>query len=120
MTSIEKVQNTIKDLMQQLYEAKGFDNLHCNPLERNIFEAEMKELWEEVEAHAMLYTDEREEYEEEIEDLKDQLEALKERNEMLASDNADLIDRNYDLREENDKLKERLGMISKVVNDTWS
>lgn len=120
MTSIEKVQNTIKDLMQQLYEAKGFNNLHCNPLERNIFEAEMQELWEDVDAHIMLGHDEREGYEEKIEDLKDQLETLIERNEMLESDNTDLIDRNYDLNEENEKLKERLGMISKVVNDTWS
>ena len=126
MANKEKVKNIIKDLMQQLYEAKGFDNLHCNPLERNIFEAEMKELWEDVEAHTMLYTDEREEYEEEIEnlkadidDLKDYNDHIRERNEMLESDNADLIDRNYDLNAENDKLKERLGMISKVVNDTW-
>ena len=119
MANKEKVKSIIKDLMEQLYDAKGFNDLHCNPLERNIFEAEMKELWENVEAHITLYTDEREEYEEEIEDLKDQLEAVKERNEMLESDNADLIDRNYDLNEENDKLKERLSMISKVVNDTW-
>jgi predicted nuclease with TOPRIM domain len=119
MANKEKVESIIKDLIQQLYEAKGFNNLDCNSLERNIFEAEMKELWEEVEAHTMLYTDEREEYEEEIEDLKEQLETLKVRNEMLENDNTDLIDRNYDLNEENDKLKERLGMISKVVNDTW-
>lgn len=119
MTSVEKVQSTIKDLMQQLYEAKGFNNLNCNPLKRNIFEAEMKELWEDVDAHIILGHDEREEYEEEIEDLKDQLETLKERNEMVENDNEDLIDRNYELNEENEKLKERLSMISKVVNDTW-
>lgn len=105
MANKEKVKNIIKNLMQRLYEAKGFDNLHCDPLERNMFEAEMKYLWEEVETHTVLYTDEREEYEEEIESLK--------------ADIDDLIDRNYDLNEENDKLKERLGMISKVVNDTW-
>lgn len=119
MTNKEKVKSSIKDLMEQLYKTKGFDNLNCNPLERNIFEAEMKELWENIETYIILYPDDREEYEEEIEDLKDQLEALKERNEMLENDNTDLIDRNYDLNEENDKLKERLGMISKVVNDTW-
>ena len=105
MANKEKVKNIIKNLMQRLYEAKGFDNLHCDPLERNMFEAEMKYLWEEVETHTVLYTDEREEYEEEIESLK--------------ADIDNLIDRNYDLNEENDKLKERLGMISKVVNDTW-
>lgn len=112
MANKEKVKSIIKNLMEQLYKAKGFDNLDCNPLERNIFEAEMKELWEDVEVHIILYTDEREEYEEEIEDLK-------ERNEMLENDNTDLINRNYDLAQENMKLWERLGEISKVVNDTW-
>lgn len=127
MANKEKVKSIIKDLIQQLYEAKGFDNLDCNPLERNIFEAEMNGLWEEVEAHVILAHDEREEYEEEIEslkadidDLKDYNDHIRERNEMLENDNADLIDRNYDLKQENDKLKERLDMISKVVNDTWS
>ena len=126
MANKEKVKSIIKDLMQQLYEAKGFNNLNCNPLKRNIFKAEMKDLWENVETHSILYTDEREEYEEEIEslkadidDLKDYNDHIRERNEMLESDNADLIDRNYDLNEENEKLKERLSMISKVVNDTW-
>ena len=126
MANKEKVKNIIKNLMQRLYKAKGFNNLHCDPLERNMFEAEMKYLWEELEAHVMLYTDEREEYEEEIEslkadidDLKDYNDHIRERNAMLENDNTDLIDRNYDLNEENDKLKEKLGMISKVVNDTW-
>ena len=105
MANKEKVKSIIKDLMQQLYAAKGFDNLDCNPLERNIFEAEMKELWEDVEAHTILYTDEREEYEEEIESLK--------------ADIDDLINRNYDLKQENDKLWEKLKNISKAVNDTW-
>lgn len=126
MANKEKVKSIIKDLMQQLYEAKGFDNLDCNPLERNIFEAEMKELWEDVETHTMLYTDEREEYEEEIEnlkadidDLKDHNDGLREEIQILQNDNADLIDRNYDLNQENNKLWERLKEISKVVNDTW-
>lgn len=127
MANKEKVKSIIKDLMQQLYEAKGFNNLDCNPLERNIFKAEMTNLWEDVEAHSILYTDEREEYEEEIEslkadidDLKDYNDHIRERNEMLESDNTDLIDRNYDLSQENNKLKERLKTISKVVNDTWN
>lgn len=126
MANKEKVKSSIKNLMQQLYEAKGFNNLDCNPLERNIFEVEMKELWEEVEAHSVLYTDEREEYEEEIEslkadidDLKDYNDNLREEIQILQGDNTDLIDKNYDLRQENDKLWERLKDISKVVNDTW-
>ena len=127
MANKEKVKSIIKDLMQQLYKAKGFDNLNCSPLERNIFEAEMKDLWEDVEAHSILYTDEREEYEEEIEslkadidDLKDYNDHIRERNEMLESDNTDLIDRNYDLSQENNKLREILSVVSKAVNDTWS
>lgn len=126
MANREKVKSIIKDLMEQLYKAKGFDNLDCNPLERNIFEAEMKDLWEDVEAHIILYTDEREEYEEEIEslkadidDLKDYNDGLREKIQMLENDNADLIDRNYDLKQKNDKLREILSTVSKAVNDTW-
>ena len=127
MANKEKVKSIIKDLMEQLYEAKGFNDLHCNPLERNIFEAEMKELWEDVEAHSILYTDEREEYEEEIEslkadidDLKDYNDDLREKIQMLESDSADLIDRNYELAPENMRLWQRISDISKVVNDTWN
>ena len=126
MANKEKVKSIIKDLMQRLYEAKGFDNFHCSPLDRNIFEAEMKELWEDIEAHSILYTDEREEYEEEIEnlkadidDLKDYNDDLREKIQMLENDNADLIDRNYDLNEEKERYWKRIQKISKVVNDTW-
>lgn len=125
MANKEKVKSIIKDLMQQLYEAKGFDNLNCNPLERNIFEAEMKELWEDVEAHTMLYTDEREEYEEEIEslkadidDLKDYNDDLKERILQLDEKNTELATQNYDLACEKKKLWDKLQEVSKVVNDT--
>lgn len=112
MTNKEKVKSSIKDLMQQLYKAKGFDNLDCNPLERNIFEAEMKELWEDIETYIILYADEREEYEEKIENLEGRLE-------IAEFDNIDLTDRNYYLAQENDKLKEILGKVSEAVNDTW-
>ena len=127
MANKEKVKSIIKDLMQRLYEAKGFDNLDCNPLERNIFEAEMKELWENFEAHTMLYTDEREEYEEEIEslkadidDLKDYNDGLKERILQLDEKNTELATQNYDLACEKKKLWDKLQEVSKVVNDTWS
>lgn len=113
MTNKEKVQSIIKDLMEQLYEAKDFNNLHCNPLERNIFEAEMKELWEDAESSLELAPDEREEYEAQFEDLEERLARVE-------SDNVDLIDRNYDLNEEKERYWERLQEISKVVNDTWS
>ena len=126
MANKEKVKSIIKNLMQRLYEAKGFDNLDCNPLERNIFEAEMKYLWEEVETHTVLYTDEREEYEEEIEslkadidDLKDYNDGLKERILQLDEKNTELATQNYDLACEKKKLWDKLQEVSKVVNDTW-
>ena len=109
---MEKIKSIIKDLMEQLYTAKGFDNLRCNPLERNIFEAEMKDLWEDIEAYLALAPDEREEYEGEIEELEGRVDELTDRN-------YELTDRNFELVEENNKLWERLKEISKVVNDTW-
>ena len=112
MANKEKVKSIIKNLMEQLYKAKGFDNLDCNPLERNIFEAEMKELWEDVEAFLELAPDDRADYEAQIEDFEERLV-------IAENDNTDLINRNYDLAQENMKLWERLGEISKVVNDTW-
>ena len=112
MANKEKVKSIVKDLMEQLYKAKGFDNLDCNPLERNMFEAEMKDLWEDIEASLELTSDEREDYEAQLEDLEERLARVE-------NDNTDLIDRNYDLKQENDKLWEGLKNISKAVNDTW-
>lgn len=108
MTNKEKVKSSIKDLMQQLYKAKGFDNLDCNPLERNIFEAEMKELWENVEAYIILYADDREEYEEEIEDLKDQLGDVKDEYDALMVKYEDLEEDYKDLEKTLDKVKEAI------------
>ena len=107
MANKEKVKSIIKDLMQQLYEAKGFDNLNCSPLERNIFEAEI-DLWEDVEAHSVLYTDEREEYEEEIEDLKDQLGDVKDEYDALMVKYEDLEEDYKDLEKTLDKVKEAI------------
>jgi chromosome segregation ATPase len=108
MANKEKVKSIIKDLMEQLYEAKGFDNLDCNALERNMFEAEMKYLWEEVEAHTILYTDEREEYEDEIEDLKDQLGDVKDEYDALMVKYEDLEEDYKDLEKTLDKVKEAI------------
>lgn len=116
---MEEVKDIVKNLMEQLYEAKGFDDLRCNPLERNIFEAEMKDLWEDVEASLALAQDEREEYEGEIEELKGRVDKLTDRNCELANRNYELADRNCELVEENEKLWTRIKAISKVVNDTW-
>ena len=108
MTNKEKVKSAIKDLIQQLYEAKGFNNLNCNPLERNIFEAEMKELWENVETYIILYADDREEYEEEIESLKDQLGDVKEEYDALMVKYEDLEEDYKDLEKTLDKVKEAI------------
>ena len=110
---MEKViKDIVKNLMEQLYEAKGFNDLKCNPLERNLFETEMQEVWDEFETYLELAPDERDEYEAQLEDLEERLARVE-------NDNTDLIDRNYDLNEENEKLWGRLKEISKVVNDTW-
>ena len=113
MANKEKTKSIMKDLIQQLYEAKGFDNPNCNPLERNLFEAEVQEIWDEFEARLAIDPDERDEYEEEIEDLEDRLSYAEGKVE-------ELTDRNCELREENEKLWERLKEISKVVNNTWN
>lgn len=109
---MKEVKDIVKNLMEQLYEAKGFNDLKCNPLERNLFETEMQEVWDEFETYLELAPDERDEYEAQLEDLEERLARIE-------NDNTDLIDRNYDLNEENNKLWERLKEISKVVNDTW-
>lgn len=108
MANKEKVKSKIKDLMQQLYEAKGFDNLNCNPLDRNMFEAEMKYLWEEIETHITLDPDEQEEYEEEIEDLKDQLGNTKDEYDALMVKYEDLEEDYKDLEKTLDKVKEAI------------
>ena len=106
MANKEKVKDIVRSLMEQLYDAKGFNNFNYNPLERNIFEEEMKDLWAELEYHVVLFTDERADYENTIEDLEDQV--------------GELASRNEDLAEENTSLKDRLDKISEVVNSTWS
>ena len=57
MTNKEQVISIVKDLMEQLYEAKGFNDLKCNPLERNLFETEMQEVWDERRAELALEED---------------------------------------------------------------
>lgn len=113
MANKEKVKSIVKNLIEQLYDAKGFNDLYCNPLERNLFAAEMQEIWDEFDARLAIDPDEREEYEEEIEDLEDRLSYAEGQIDELA-------DRNCELCEENEKLWDRLKEISKVVNDTWS
>ena len=107
-----EVKEIIVDLMTQLWKSKlaFFETV----VDRNIFEAEMKEIYDKLdEKIGWLDSHTMQEYEEEIEDLEERLK-------MSENDNTDLIDRNYDLAQENMKLWERISAISKVVNDTWS
>lgn len=142
----ENVLNIVENLIEQLYQAKGFNNIACNPLERNIFEAEMKEkylivqgeiedvvstqeylndlsLWEERNAKLR---EELEQAEEALgdalnknENLEETIEELEGRYDILQARYDDLIDKNCDLCEEKERYWKRLQEISKVVNDTW-
>lgn len=125
MTNVEKVQSIIKDLMQQLYKAKGFDNLDCNPLERNIFEAEMKEKYQAVQSKLedvvdkQQYLNDLSLWEERNAELREELERIEETLGDALSKNEDLVtalDEAYDAKE---AYFRRLQEISKVVNNTW-
>ena len=106
------------------YESQFFETV----ADRNICEAELKDIYDTVDSiMSDLGLTEREEFEEEIEnleadidDLKDYNDGLREKIQILQADNTDLINKNYDLKQENNKLWERLKNISKAVNDTWS
>lgn len=111
----ESIKDIVENLMIDLWCAKGFNDVHNrNAAEYNAFEADMKERWETIEDALEELLDDYE-----CTDYESQIEDLEERLKIAENDNTDLIDRNYDLAQENAKLWERLGEISKVVNDTW-
>lgn len=92
------------------YESQFFETT----ADRNICEAELKDIYDTVDSTMSdLDLTEREEFEEEIEALEEELEYARGQVEELA-------DKNCKLREENEKLWDRLKEISKVVNDTWN
>ena len=81
---------------------------------RNIIEADLKEIYENLETEiGFLDSMTIESYEGEIEELEARIEDLEEQVRELAS-------RNEDLADENCKLREIFTNISEAVNSTWS
>jgi len=122
----DKVLDIIKDLMQQLYQAKGFDKLNCNALERNIFEAEMKEKYLIVQGEiedvvsAQQYLNDLSLWEERNAELREELECVEEALGDALSKNEDLVIALDEVCDAKEAYFRRLQEISKVVNDTWS
>ena len=105
----QEVKDIITEWIYEIYKLKNFNNV----AERNIWEAEVKEKWDQLDSLiGGLDPKTCEEYEEEIEELEDRLSYAEGKVEELA-------DKNCELCEENEKLWDRLKNISKVVNDTW-
>ena len=121
----EKVLNIVEDLMQQLYEAKGFNNIDGNPLERNIFEAEMKEKYLIVQGEiedvvsTQQYLNDLSLWEERNAELREELECVEEALGDALSKNEDLITALDEVCDAKEAYFRRLQEISKVVNDTW-
>ena len=110
MKKSEFILDKIQELIYELWEIKGQQFETAG--EKNCFEEDMKQLWDDVEEalEAMVEIGEVNESLAEMEDdickLEDECDRLK--------------DRNSELAEENESLWDKLKEISKVVNDTWS
>ena len=121
----DKVLDIIEDLIQQLYKARGFDKLDCNPLERNIFEAEMKEKYQTVQSELedvvgmQQYLNDLSLLEERNSELREELERVEEALSDELSKNEDLITALDEVCDAKEAYFRRLQEISKVVNDTW-
>ena len=121
----DKVLNIIKDIMQQLYKAKGFDSINCNPLERNIFEAEMKEKYQAIQNEIedvvgkQQYLNDLSLWEERNVELQEELERVEEALGDALSKNEDLVTALDKVCDAKEAYFRRLQEISKVVNDTW-
>ena len=121
----EKVLNIIEDLIQQLYQAKGFDNINCNILERNIFEAEMKEKYQAVQNEIedvvsnQQYLNDLSLWEERNVELRKELKRVEEALGDALSKNEDLVTTLDEVCDAKEAYFRRLQEISKVVNDTW-
>lgn len=103
MMKDEFILGQVQELMCELWQTKFVDTDY-SVAARNIFEADMKKMWNDIESalDAMV----------EVDEINDTMCVLEE-------ENADLINKNYELTEENERLKAKLTEISKVVNDTW-
>lgn len=122
----EKVLDIIEDLMQQLYKAKGFDTFSYNPLERNIFEAEMTKKYREVQSEIedvvgkQQYLNDLSLWEERNAELRKELEQVEEALGDALSKNEDLVTTLDEVCDAKEAYFRRLQEISKVVNDTWN
>lgn len=122
----EKVLDIIEDLIQQLYKAKGFDTFSYNPLERNIFEAEMKEKYQAVQSEIedvvgkQQYLNDLSLWEERNVELREELEQVEEALGDALSKNEDLVTALNEVCDAKEAYFRRLQEISKVVNDIWN
>ena len=108
------IQNTTRDLIYALYEKQNFST----SADFNIFEAQMKKIWETI-AGALGEVIDVHQAANDAQLLEDRCVELRGQLDDIENENQELIDRNYELIAENEKLKEILKNISKVVNDTW-
>jgi predicted nucleic acid-binding Zn-ribbon protein len=109
------IQDTVRDLIYALYEKQSFSTA----ADFNIFEAQMKKIWETV-SGALEDVIDVHQAANDVQLLEDRCAELRSELDHAEDEKQELADRNFDLTEENEKLKEMLNKISKVVNDTWS
>ena len=125
MKKDEFILGQVQELMCELWQVKYIDQ-PSNAVERNIFEADMKKMWDDIEEalEAMVeigeVNDSLAEMEDDICKLEVDCDGLQERILQLEEKNTELATQNYDLACEKKKLWDKLQEISKVVNDTWS
>ena len=122
----DKILDIIEDLIQQLYEAKGFNTCSYNAFERNIFEAEMQEKYLMIEneledvVSAQQYQNDMFLWEERNVKLQEELERAEEALSDALIKNEDLVTTLDKVCDAKEAYFRRLQEISKVVNDTWS
>ena len=109
------IQDTVRDLIYSLYKKQSFST----PADFNIFEAQMKKIWETVNG-ALENVIDVHQAANDVQLLEDRCTELRTELDNAEDEKQGLVDYNFDLAEENEKLKEMLNKISKVVNDTWS
>ena len=108
----KEVKEIIIDLITSVWNTEKEHYLNAG--ERNMREAELTDIYYELEEHIGACDEATaKDYEESIEELEEELEYTRGQVD-------DLADKNCELKEENEKLWDKLKEISQVVNDTWS
>ena len=99
----QEIKDIITEWIYEMYKLKNFNNV----AERSIWEAEVKEKWDQLDRLIdELDPKTCEDYEEEIEELEEQV--------------GELASRNEDLMEENTNLRQILTNVSEAINVTWN